>query len=49
MIDENVEDRVAEWMITHGYNDESKGHDAARALLFFLDRHGYVVVPCDQQ
>lgn len=39
--------RIAEWMASHGYDADNEGRSAANALLFYLDRYGYAVVPYD--
>lgn len=44
---EELANRVAEWMTTHGVDEANKGRLAAHALLFFLDRYGYAVVAYD--
>lgn len=44
---EELAQRIAEWMLYHGYDADNEGRFAANALLFYLDRYGYAVVPYD--
>lgn len=44
---EELAQRIAEWMLSHGYDADNEGRFAANALLFYLDRYGYAVVPYD--